>query len=85
MIERLFDEETQRERHDRAVEKRSWEKGFAEGHAEGLAEGLAEGRLTILKENAANMRANGIDDETIAKFLSVDVVDVKIWLDSEEN
>ncbi|MBR5758033.1 MAG: hypothetical protein IKX88_05510, partial [Thermoguttaceae bacterium] len=88
MIERLFDEETQRERHDRAVEKRSWEKGRAEGLAEGLAEGhaegLAEGRLTTLKENAANMRANGID-ETIAKFLRVDVVDVKIWLNSEEN
>ena len=31
------------------------------------------------------MRAEGLDDETIARILRVDVVDVKIWLDSNEN
>ena len=51
---------------------------------EGRAEGLMEGRLETLKENAANMRVEGLDDETIARILRVNVADVRIWLDSEE-
>ncbi|MBR4750503.1 MAG: Rpn family recombination-promoting nuclease/putative transposase [Thermoguttaceae bacterium] len=47
-------------------------------------EGREEGRLETLKDNAANMRAKGWSDETIAEILRVDVADVRIWLDSNE-
>jgi hypothetical protein len=69
MVQKLFDEETQQAKYYESVEKESYEKG----------------RLETLKENAASMRAGGLDDETIARFLRVDVADVKIWLDSDEN
>ncbi len=59
-------------------------EGMAKGEARGMAKGLMEGRLEALKENAANMRAEGLDDEMIARILRVDVADVRSWLDSEE-
>ena len=52
---------------------------------EGREEGIGIGRLETMKEIAANMRAEGWSDETIAKILRVDVADVKIWLDSSAN
>ena len=55
------------------------------GEERGRAEGEARGRLEALKNAAANMRAEGFDDETIARILSVDVADVRIWLDSAIN
>ena len=54
------------------------------GREEGIGIGRKEGRLETLKENAGNMRAEGLSDETIARYLRVDVADVRIWLDSEE-
>ena len=57
----------------------------AEGEAKGVQIGVERGRLETLKENAASMRADGWDDETIARILRVGVADVKIWLDSEDN
>ncbi len=60
-------------------------EGMAKGEARGMAKGLMEGRLEALKENAANMRAEGLDDEMIARILRVDVADVRIWLDSSQN
>ena len=77
MLDELFNEEALREAYDRAKERENLEKGRVEGRM--------EGRVETLKENAANMRAEGLDDETIARFLRVDVVDVRIWLDSGEN
>ena len=50
---------------------------------EGREEGIGIGRLETMKESAANMRAEGWSDETIAKILRVDVADVRIWLDSD--
>ncbi len=61
------------------------EKLISKGEARGREEGRVEGRLETLKENAANMRAEGLDDEMIARILRVSVADVKIWLDSDEN
>ena len=60
-------------------------RGEVRGEARGRAEGREEGRLETMKENAANMRAEGFDDETIARILRVDVADVRIWLDSDQN
>ena len=81
MVQRLFDEEVQRERYNKSLEKRL-EKEFRE---KALVEGIEKGRLETLKENAATMRAKGWSDETIAEILRVDVADVRIWLDSDEN
>ena len=53
-------------------------------HEKGREEGIGIGRLETLKESAANMRAEGLNDETIARYLRVDVADVRIWLNSEE-
>ena len=64
------------------------EEGIGIGRKEGIGigrkEGIGIGRLETLKENAANMRAEGLNDETIARYLRVDVADVRIWLNSEE-
>ena len=60
------------------------EEGIGIGRKEGIGIGRKEGRLETLKENAANMRAEGLNDETIARYLRVDVADVRIWLNSEE-
>ena len=64
------------------------EEGIGIGRKEGIGigrkEGIGIGRLETLKENAANMRAEGLNDETIARYLRVDVADVRIWLDSEK-
>ena len=81
MVQRLFDEEVQRERYNKSLEKRL-EKEFRE---KALVEGIEKGRLETLKENAASMRAKGWSDEIIAEILRVDVADVRIWLDSDEN
>ena len=63
------------------------EEGIGIGREEGIGigreEGIGIGRLETMKESAANMRAEGWSDETIAKILRVDVADVKIWLDSD--
>ena len=63
------------------------EKGIGIGREEGIGigreEGIGIGRLETMKEIAANMRAEGWSDETIAKILRVDVADVKIWLESD--
>ncbi|MBQ9813658.1 MAG: hypothetical protein IJM54_10165, partial [Thermoguttaceae bacterium] len=69
----------------RRGEARGRAEGEAKGRAEGEARGRAEGRLETLKNAAANMRAEGFDDETIARILSVDVADVRIWLDTDVN
>ena len=58
--------------------------GRKEGIGIGRKEGIGIGRLETLKESAANMRAEGLNDETIARYLRGDVADVKIWLDSEK-
>ncbi len=70
----------------RVQQKAEYDYGndMAVARDEGRAEGLMEGRLETLKENAANMRVEGLDDETIARILRVNVADVRIWLDSEE-
>ena len=81
MVQKLFDEETQRARYYELVKEESRE----EGRTEGIEIGIEKGRLETLKENAANMRAEGWNDETIAKILRVAVADVRIWLDSNEN
>ena len=81
MVQRLFDEEVQRESYNKSVEKKSHAKGLAEG----IEIGIEKGRLETLKENAANMRVEGLDDETIARILRVETADVRIWLDSDEN
>ena len=60
-------------------------RGEARGRAEGEARGREEGRLETLKNAAANMRAKGWSDEVIAEILSVDVADVRIWLDTDVN
>ncbi|MBQ9371063.1 MAG: hypothetical protein IJU03_02615 [Thermoguttaceae bacterium] len=57
--------------------------GVEKGIGIGREEGIGIGRLETMKESAANMRAEGWSDETIAKILRVDVADVRIWLDSD--
>ena len=66
------------------IAKNEHEKGREEGIGIGRKEGIGIGRLETLKESAANMRAEGLNDETIARYLRGDVADVKIWLDSEK-
>ena len=65
MVQRLFDEEIQRERYNKSVEKKSYEKG----------------RLETLKENAKKLRQKGWTVEEIAEFIEMPVVDVEIRLD----
>ena len=64
--------------------KSIWDEINAEIAKNEHEKGREEGRLETLKENAANMRAEGLSDETIARYLRVDVADVRIWLDSEK-
>ena len=70
----------------RVQQKAEYDYGndIAVAEERGEARGMAKGRLENMKENAANMRAEGLDDEMIARILRVDVADVRIWLDSEE-
>ena len=84
MLQHLFDEETRRAAYDRSQRRQYREEGIEIGFEKGIEKGIEEGRLENLKENAASMRAEGLDDELIAKILRVDVADVKIWLDSEK-
>ena len=44
--------------------------GFAEGEAKGRAEGEAKGTHQMLQQNVHSMRANGLDNLTIARFLN---------------
>ncbi len=48
-------------------------EGRAEGRSEGLAEGLAEGRIQEREAIIASMRANGLNDDQIAKILSTSI------------
>ena len=55
--------------------------GFAEGEAKGRAEGevkgMEKGTHQMLQRNVHSMRANGLDNPTIARFLnqSLDVIE----------
>ena len=60
-------------------------RGVKHGFEQGIEQGVEIGRLQIQKEMAADLRQRGWSDEEIAEHLKVAVVDVKIWLDSEEN
>ena len=77
---------------DRAVNARI-SKRLADERQEGRKEGREEGRAETQKEMAvkqlakqktmaAKLRKKGWSDEEIADFLDVEVVDVRIWLDS---
>lgn len=48
-------------------------EGRAEGHAEGLAEGVESERVRSIN----SMRAKGMDGETIADVLGLDIIYVK--------
>ena len=48
--------------------------------AEGRAEGLAEGAIIEKRATAEKLRQLGWSVESIAEFLNVAAVDVKIWL-----
>lgn len=61
MMSELFDEEYQRAAYNRASHK----EAIAIGRAEGKAEGKAEERQSI----AEKMRADGVDEEFIRKYL----------------
>lgn len=61
MMSELFDEEYQRAAYNRASQKDAIEKGRAEGKAEGKAE---ERRIL-----AEKMRADGVDEEFIKKYI----------------
>ena len=63
MMSELFDEEYQRAAYNRASQKDAIEKGRAEGKAEGKAE---ERRIL-----AEKMRADGVDEEFIKKYLKI--------------
>ena len=70
---------------DRAVNDRINEKvneKVNERLADERQEGREEGRAETQKEMAAKLRKKGWKDEEIADFLDVEVVDVRIWLDS---
>ncbi len=60
-------------------------RGVKLGFEQGIEQGIEIGRLQIQKEMAADLRQRGWSYEVIAEHLKVAVVDVKIWLDSEEN
>ncbi|MBQ9370570.1 MAG: hypothetical protein IJU03_00090 [Thermoguttaceae bacterium] len=67
------------------IEARGVKLGFEQGVEQGIEQGVEIGRLQIQREMAADLRQRGWSDEEIAEHLKVAVVDVKIWLDSEEN
>ena len=53
--------------------KEAREEGLAEGIAEGKAQGIAEGSKAKLNENIKTMKSNGLSNEEIAKYLSIDL------------
>ena len=53
--------------------KEAREEGLAEGIAEGKAQGIAEGSKANLIENIKTMKSNGLSNEDIAKYLSLDL------------
>lgn len=65
MMSEIFDEEYQRAAYNRASQKDAIEKGRAEGKAEGRAEGRAEERKSL----AEKMRADGVGEEFIKKYI----------------
>ena len=52
-------------------------EGHEEGKAEGIAQGKAEGKAEEKNENIKTMFKNGLSQEDIAKFLSLDIEYVK--------
>ena len=53
------------------------EDALKKGRAEGRAEGLAEGRAEAIKENARNLKANGVSVEVIAKSLGLTAAEIE--------
>ena len=45
-------------------------EGEAKGRAEGEAKGMEKGTHQMLQQNVHSMRANGLDNPTIARFLN---------------
>ena len=54
------------------IEDFAHEKGYNAGHAEGEAKGKAEGRSEAQAEMVKNLKALGVDIETIAKATGLD-------------
>ena len=49
MLAAFFDEESQREMHDRAIKSQAKEEGRAEGREEGRAEGILQTLVRLVK------------------------------------
>ncbi len=54
-------------------------EGMKQGMKQGVQQGLQEGAIKKAKETAWNLRALGMDDNTIADAVNVQVALVKKW------
>ena len=54
-------------------------EGWQQGREEGRKEGEDYGRMEQAKETAFNLRTIGLEEETIAKMVNVQVSVIKKW------
>ncbi len=54
-------------------------EGWQQGHEEGRREGEGYGKMVQAKETAFNLRMIGLEEETIARMVNVQVSVIKKW------
>ena len=71
------------EHEAKTILREGWRQGHKEGHEEGRKEGREEGRkegeLEQAKQTAFNLKAMGMDNDSIAKAVAMGVSVVREW------
>ncbi len=67
------------EHEAKAILREGWKQGHEQGCEQGRREGEGFGRMEQAKETAFNLRTIGLEEETIAKMVNVQVSVVREW------
>ena len=67
------------EHEAKTILREGWRQGHKEGHEEGRKEGRKEGGLEQAKQTAFNLKAMGMDNDSIAKAVAMGVSVVREW------
>ncbi len=67
------------EHEAKTILREGWRQGHKEGHEEGREEGRKEGELEQAKQTAFNLKAMGMDNDSIAKAVAMGVSVVREW------
>lgn len=67
------------EHEAKIILREGWKQGCEQGREQGRREGESYGRMEQAKETAFNLRTIGLEEETIAKMVNVQVSVVREW------